>query len=203
MALDTQIADMYYTSMLHEVGSNTDTDVARTRRERDTYTMNDDRTFLTEKRLVLLSRLSELDARMAKLTAEYTRSQQEISTERQPLAEALSHVEALMALEGFPVPCRDASSADSDAKTPVLDAAVRVLEGQGREMHYRDIAGALQTLDHDIPGRDPAATLLTRMSRDPRFRRGTARGTYALATWPAQRTLHRHQPKGTRRSRAR
>ena len=69
----------------------------------------------------------------------------------------------------------------------LADAARRVLLAEDEPTHYRNLAEIIMA-DKVIPGKDPYAVLLTRISRDERFVR-TKPGTYALAEWklPAQK----------------
>lgn len=60
-----------------------------------------------------------------------------------------------------------------------LDAAEMKLRDGGRPMHYQELAKGLQADGIYIPGKNPAANLLTQMIRDGRFKK-TGRGTYAL-----------------------
>ena len=61
------------------------------------------------------------------------------------------------------------------------DAVVELVRARGTAMHFRDdIYPALVAAGHDIEGKDPANTLLSRIYDDERLRR-TAPGTYELA----------------------
>jgi hypothetical protein len=48
-------------------------------------------------------------------------------------------------------------------------------------MHYREIARQLREQHVLVAGKDPAATLLSGMARDARFRRAKKRGMYRLS----------------------
>jgi hypothetical protein len=65
----------------------------------------------------------------------------------------------------------------------VTDAVLNLLEERRQPMHYKEIAAKLQEGNTYIPGKNPAATLLSRMNRDSRFKRTKKRGTYTLSTW--------------------
>jgi HB1, ASXL, restriction endonuclease HTH domain len=60
-----------------------------------------------------------------------------------------------------------------------IDAAEQMLRDVGRPMHYQELAKMLQAGGVFIPGKNPAANLLTQMTRDRRFRK-TGRGIYAV-----------------------
>lgn len=66
----------------------------------------------------------------------------------------------------------------SEELSKSITAVVEVLEECG-ELHYRDIYTKVAARSITIPGKDPAATLLSRFSRDPRVERVSA-GTYRL-----------------------
>ncbi len=87
----------------------------------------------------------------------------------------------------------------------LLDMAVEVLRGQKSEpMHYRDLADELMRRGAVIRGKDPAASLVARMTQDDnrraeserRFVRPVSKGFYALREfYPNARNV------GTRRKR--
>ena len=143
--------------------------------------------YLLRKRASIAAHLNDLDELLATLATEYATRRREILNERRSTLEALGHVEGLMRMERIAAPSFETPPSNLVDKGSSLECAIQLLKGKGHEMHYRQIAETLQSLGHEIPGRDPAATLLTRMSRDPRFRRGTGRGSYALSEWPARR----------------
>ncbi len=66
----------------------------------------------------------------------------------------------------------------------VDDVAYDYIKTRGAKepIHYHDLAEALMTKGIQIPGQNPAANLLSHISRDDRFVR-TAPGTYGLAEW--------------------
>lgn len=76
------------------------------------------------------------------------------------------------------------AAANGNPGAPFLAAVAEVLDVKGSPIHYKDIALILSTKGVYVPGRDPAANLLSHMSRDSRFRRFD-RGTYGLQHWNA------------------
>lgn len=69
------------------------------------------------------------------------------------------------------------------------DAVVGLLGREGRPMHYRhDLWPKLAGIGHQVDGKDPANTLLSRIFDDKRLRR-VAPGTYGLAEWDALPSL--------------
>jgi hypothetical protein len=82
---------------------------------------------------------------------------------------------------------------------PVSDMAYEVMSQLPPEpMHYRELASKIMAAGKYIPGQDPAANLISHLSRDERFVR-TDRGTYALREWgfeearPAKRSKKRRK----------
>ena len=143
---------------------------------------------LLAKRRELAMKLGEIEEAVAELNEEYGQKLQEFQARKKPLEEALYHVEALLRLDGCGedssgTHTHDTLSARSIPDGSITDVAFGVLEESGVPMHYRELAEKLLERSIYIPGRDSAATLLSRMSRDKRFKRGGKRGVYALSTW--------------------
>ena len=143
---------------------------------------------LLRKREVILKELKATEAAISQLRAEFRQKLGELESRRQPAEETLRHVEALLRLEGV----QFNGSQDDNRDEPVgrgsvtgtgiaLDAAYRLLERGHCSMHYREIARRLREQHVVIAGKDPAATLLSGMARDARFRRVKKRGTYRLS----------------------
>ena len=114
------------------------------------------------------ARLSEVDSEIAALREE-----------RAALIEQKAH------LEGLVKPSAGTNGARS-GKVDVQatrDVVVELIRARGTAMHFRDdIYPALVTAGHDIEGKDPANTLLSRIYDDERLNRA-APGTYELAEW--------------------
>jgi hypothetical protein len=140
------------------------------------------------KRAQLTRELKELDANISEVQREYSLQLEQLLVQKKPLEDALYHVDALLRLEGPSI--RDIQDIGRDRASPVvaarhsvIDAVLDLLEERHQPMHYKDIAAKLQEENTYIPGKKPAATLLSRMNRDSRFKRTKKRGTYALSTW--------------------
>ena len=152
---------------------------------------------LLSKRADLTGELKDLDAMASRLREEYSRHLERLQAEKKPLEDALHHVDALLRFEdhhagiGSSIAGGSATPAYA-ASASITDAAVDLLEELHRPMHYREIAARIQESNAYIPGKDPAATLLSRMNRDSRFELTGKRGTYALSTWQA----HSARPAG-------
>ena len=140
------------------------------------------------KRAQLTGELRELDAIISEVQREYSLRLEQLLAQKKPLEDALYHVEALLRFEGQP-PKKTPGigqgivSPTAIARTSVTDAVLSLLEELHQPMHYKEIAAKLQERNTYIPGKKPEATLLSRMSRDNRFKRTKKRGTYALSTW--------------------
>ena len=72
----------------------------------------------------------------------------------------------------------------------------------GRQIHYRDLAKIIQAKNIVIPGKDAAATLLTRISRDRRFKRTKKRGIYALKVQSAKKVAPKRRKNNKRKVKA-
>jgi len=142
---------------------------------------------LLKKRAQLLTELRQHDTSMAKLQKEYSARLNQIRETHRPVRDALQHVEALLQLEGWEKPeSLDGGGAAKSATLDAIlyiDAAYKLLENVGQPLHYRTIYGKLKEQGVYVPGKDGAATLLVKMSRDGRFKRIRKRGTYALSFW--------------------
>jgi hypothetical protein len=147
---------------------------------------------LTAKQADLIAQLKELDASIRRVTDEYTALLEKLQTEKRPLEDALHHVTALLRFEDQRGEGRSSDESivlTSQARGSITDAAASLLEERDRPMHFKDIAAALQRRNVYIRGKNPAATLLSRMCRDDRFRRTEKRGVYALSAWRTRRPL--------------
>ena len=142
---------------------------------------------LLKKDLIMVE-LKKIDLAIAELQEEFSRKIEALQSKRKPQEEALHHIEALLKLEGFALNSNQnmAGENKTDYMTvtaKITDAAYDLLTEVHKPLHYKDIFNKLQERGLYIPGRNPAATLLSRMSRDNRFKRTIKRGTYALSSW--------------------
>lgn len=150
----------------------------------------DMKTVLTAKQTNLISRLKVLDADIRRVREEYTQRLEDLQAEKRPLEDALHHVTALLRFEdqhGGGRTGDDAVSVSPPARGSITDAAFSLLEERERPMHFKDIAAGLQQRNMYIRGKNPAATLLSRMCRDSRFQRTGKRGVYGLSAWRVRR----------------
>ncbi len=160
---------------------------------------------LLRKREYILAKLKETDTVISQLRTEYYRKLKDLQAQKQPSEEALHHVEALLQIEGYEsedgqdLVKGQPPTAVRTGTAFALDAAYRLLERLHRPMQYRDIASKLQEQRVYIPGNDPAATLLSGITRDARFKRTAKRGVYALTTWRVRSA----KPKSSKRAKTR
>ena len=143
---------------------------------------------LVAKRGKLVHALDALDAEIAEAQQELSRRLGEARDRREPLEEALSHLDALLRIEGW-VPPDQKSTPTSYSGNSVapIQAAYDLLSKLGKPLHYRELAQKLTDNGVHVTGKDPAATLLSQMSRDARFRRAPERGVYGLVSWKMRR----------------
>jgi hypothetical protein len=133
------------------------------------------------------------------LTAKRQEVVQEIDGIRQKMAELavqvavkegqLKNLDDLISIEtGTGSPSPESDNGRGTARvTHFLDGAYQLLSTAGQPLHYRTLAQRLSDSGVYVPGQDPAANLLTQMTRDGRFARVGGRGMYGLADWPSLR----------------
>lgn len=109
--------------------------------------------------------------------------------------EVLVHIEALLSTDSRQVGKQIPGKAEDSVS--VTDAAFDLLQRTHSPIHYKEIARKLQSDNVYIPGKNPSATLLSRISRDERFKRGNRRGEYALSVW----RIRKKSKKSERKSR--
>jgi len=141
----------------------------------------------------LTKQINEMDASISKVQKEYTLRLEQLQAQKKPLEDALQHVQALLQFEDpykkvVPISGIYGPTPSIIKTSSITDAVLNLLEEQHQPMHYRDIAAKLQERNTYIPGKNPAATLLTRMSRDNRFKHTKKRGMYVLSTWRVRTT---------------
>lgn len=155
------------------------------------------------KRDILVKELKKIDSAIIQLQAEHSKKIEKLQTERKHSEEALHHVDALLKLEGFAVNESqnetDATNSSITSAAYVTDATFNLLEDIHKPMHYKKIALGLQEQGIYIPGKNPAATLLSRIARDSRFKRTMKRGTYALSTWRMRTSKSKRKKRSEKR----
>ena len=145
------------------------------------------------KKDLIMAELKKNDLAIADLQEEFSRKIEAFHSKRKPSEEALHHIEALLKLEGFALNNNQGKVGENKidnitGTAKITDAAYDFLSEVHKPLHYTEIFNKLQERGLYIPGKNPAATLLSRMSRDNRFKRAIKRGTYALSTWRIRST---------------
>jgi hypothetical protein len=142
--------------------------------------------------LALKNKLLDINSDLEVKRAEVRRILEDI----QGFEEQAEHIIRLLEAEGVSI---DEIGLEARISMSVSDMAYEALASQvdKRPLHYRRIANIVTSNGRLIPGKDPAANLVTQLSRDSRFIR-TARGTYGLAEWgltPQKRTRRKKKRK--------
>ena len=153
---------------------------------------------LIARRQSLIKDIEGVAETISQTQAEYAASLEKLQNKKRAFEEALQHVMALLRFEGC-VPethQSDNHGEVSDAKPISLtDAAYELLARLREPLHYKEITLKLQEKYIHFPGKDAAATLLSRISRDSRFKRTKRRGVYALSTWRIRETKRKKTSK--------
>lgn len=92
-------------------------------------------------------------------------------------SERVAHLRALIDLDDLEA---ERPSADVARNLRVEDLAAQVLDSLG-PTHYQDLWAEVARRGATLSSANPAAALLTRMSRDSRFVKTTTRGVYRIA----------------------
>lgn len=159
---------------------------------------------LSDEYQCLIGNLRELDTNISSLQQEYSAKLEQLQAKKKTLEEAIQHLVALLHFEGYHVDNVKASNDDdleifNLERISVADSAFSLLEELHQPLHYKEIASKLQERNIHIPGKNPAATLLSRINRDKRFRRSKNRGVYALSTWRIRKTKSKSTKRKTKR----
>jgi hypothetical protein len=142
---------------------------------------------LMTRRGVLQGEMNRIDVDVSRLQEEYSVKLGQLQTQRKQIEEVIQHVDALLKIEGGVYePVTLASGRVGEPTVAPSDMALGILEEHGKPMHYKDIAAEIKKRGNILIGKDPAATLLTKLIRDDRFKR-VKRGTYALSTWKVRK----------------
>jgi len=146
------------------------------------------RDVLLAKRQALLEELQNIDLAISKLKEKVSKEIEELEKNKKFPEEVLHHIDALLKLEGIVLDNLKNKSVTYGAfalndGSSITNAVFTLLEKMHKPMHYKDLTKKIQGKGISIPGKNPSATLLSRINRDERFKRTGKRGTYALATW--------------------
>lgn len=146
------------------------------------------RDVLLAKRRALLEELQNIDLAISKLKEEVSNKIEELEKSKKFPEEGLQHIDALLRLEGIVLNDIRNNSVTHSAfalndGSSITNAVFNLLEKMHKPIHYKELTKKIQRKGIIIPGKNPSATLLSRINRDERFKRIAKRGTYALATW--------------------
>lgn len=155
---------------------------------------------LLAKRSLLVESIRAVDSEVAAIQDEMRRKMEGVQERRRPLEDALTHLDAFLRAEGW-IPCDEmvCPRLETGRSQPAVNAAYDLLSSLGEPLHYRKLAQALADKGIHIAGKDPAAVLLTQMSRDARFQRSDERGVYGLTSWDMRRAIRRQGKARSRR----
>jgi hypothetical protein len=166
---------------------------------------NDIVKLLTKKRNDLISQLSTYNKEAEQLRNEYTIKLAALKGKQLPVQNALQHVEALLKIEGHDISKNEINSVSRKSdRTNItfIDMAFEILKRANEPLHFKVIYENIEKNGIHVPGKDGAATLLAKMSRDSRFKRTKKRGTYALSIWRIAKAKARNRKskksKGTK-----
>ncbi len=149
---------------------------------------------LTAKRREVVEEIDAIRQKVAELTAQVAVKEGQ-----------LRNLDDLISIEGGSGtdPVEGVNGRSPGRVAHFLDEAYDLLSSIGQPVHYRTLAQRLSDSGAYIPGQDPAANLLTQMTRDGRFARAGGRGMYGLADWPSVQTSSRQTPAAKPAARAR
>lgn len=140
------------------------------------------------KKDMIIAELKKINSAITRLQEEYSKKREALQSKRKPSEEALHHIDALLKLEGYVMnstqnQIKEGSVNYIASTANITDVAYDLLSEIHKPLHYKEIFSKLHERGLYIPGKNPSATLLSRMSRDSRFKRTIKRGTYALSSW--------------------
>ena len=129
--------------------------------------------------------ISELRLEEERLNAQFKERVGLLESNRDRFEAQKRHLHALLTLRGESTASPRTSSKASDVQErflPIQDEVFNLLKAAGEGMHYKEITNRLENMGRYIEGKDPAATVVSRIYQDPRFIR-PSRGVYALREW--------------------
>jgi hypothetical protein len=139
---------------------------------------------LQERCRELGSEIARLDEERAYLQAEYTRRESQLRERVERLEKELMHVHQILELRdgARPVAPKRVSTARVEERR-IEDAVYDLLASERQGLHYSEILSRVSNAGILVSGRNPGATLVSRLIRDRRFSRPEQRGVYALREW--------------------
>jgi Asp-tRNA(Asn)/Glu-tRNA(Gln) amidotransferase C subunit len=152
---------------------------------------------LQQSRTNILRYLGEVNDSISQINEEYSTKIKQLENLKKPWEEVLTHIEALLKIDNHNVNTQ--ATTEVARSVSITDAAFNLLQQIHEPTHYKEITKKLQDDNVHVPGKNPSATLLSRISRDKRFKRAKKRGVYALSMWRLRdkRTKPRKKSKRT------
>lgn len=126
--------------------------------------------------------IDHIDKAINGLQLDYSKKLEILQSKKRNNEETRQHIIALLKLEGHSVENEELINSNSTSDASITDNAFNLLSKIHIPLHYKDISEKLRGQGIYISGVNPAATLLSRISRDERFKR-VKRGTYGLKGW--------------------
>ena len=159
---------------------------------------------LLSKRNIFIKELRNIDLAIFQLKEEFSKRIEELEQRKKLPGEGLQHIDALLKLEGIVINHKkDDSVAQSKCvmndTSSITNAVFNLLEEMHKPMHYQEITKKIQDKGIYIPGKNPSATLLSRINGDKRFKRTAKRGTYALIEWRVRAGKIRRRKRNKRK----
>ena len=145
---------------------------------------------LLGKRKHLIDSIKDVDVRIQEVQKDALLKLEELKNKRRPMEEALFHLEAFLRAEGWLNKAKDGSMTEISNSIPI-EAARDILDKIGKPTHYRELTTKVLEAGVFMPGQDPSATLLSKISRDSRFKR-FGRGLYGLVSWNLRKKRKTH-----------
>lgn len=140
------------------------------------------------KRNQLQEELEILDQSIRCLKERYDSDINDLIAQRKKVEGTIFHIDALLDLTSNQNPQSNKTSVKVPEEVSINEAAFIILNDQHKPIHYKELTRLIQERKISIPGKDASATLLSRITRDKRFKRGEHRGYYALSSWRLRRT---------------
>jgi hypothetical protein len=156
------------------------------------------------KRKAFIEEIKNIDLAISQLKKEFSERIEEFEHKKKFPEEGLQHIDALLRLEGIIINNEGNNSLSPKKSTlnnsaSITDAVFNLFEKVHKPMHYMELTHKLREEGIYIPGKNPSATLLSRINRDKRFKRIPKRGTYALCTWRVRSGKVRRRKKAKKR----
>lgn len=125
-----------------------------------------------------------LKIKFEEITSEITDLRKEVGnifSKIEEKQEQAHHILELLSAEGYQPTNEEKLDSGQVHITDIAEVYLKK-NSKNKPIHYRDLAKKIQSGGYHIPGKDPAANLLSQINRDDRFIRVSS-GTYGLKEW--------------------